>query len=337
MDAGYSRRLPARMNLATNYLGLELASPFVVGASPLCDNVHVARRLEKAGAGALVMRSLFEEQLDPPARRVSIALAASSGSEEFPEFADYQLSPERYLRQLANLKAAVSIPIIASLNGAQPGAWTEFATRLERAGADAIELNFYRVVTDVNVAADQIETEILETVGLIVEAVEIPVAVKLSPFHTAIAQLAVALELEGAAGVVLFNRFYQPDVNTTELEVETILHTSEPEEALLRLRWLAILSPTLRCSLAATGGFHTVDDAIKAFLTGAHAVQLVSVLLRHGPATLAAMVQGLQRWMGAQGYDSLEEFRGLLNLRGCRDASVFERANYIRTLQSWKT
>ena len=324
------------MNLTTSYLGLDLCSPFVVGASPFCDDVHLARKLQDAGAGALVMRSLFEEQIHPPPRRVSLALPGSSGSEEFPEFADYQLSPESYLRQLAHLKKNVSIPVIASLNGSHPGAWTDFASKLEAAGADAIELNFYRVVTDVTIAADQVETEMLETVGLIAGAVRIPVAVKLSPFHTSLAQLAVALELAGAAGVVIFNRFYQPDVNTTDLEVQTHLRLSEPAEILLRLRWLAILSPQLRASLAATGGFHTADDVVKALLTGANAVQLVSVLLRHGPAVLGTLVQGLLAWMSAHGYTGIDEFRGLLNLRGCRDASAFERANYIRTLQGWK-
>src|SRR4051812_5466463 len=199
-DQTYSVVIPNPMNLTTSYLGLDLRSPFVVGASPFCDSTYLAQKLEDAGAGALVMRSLFEEQIDPPPRRVSLSLAGSSGSEEFPEVADYQLSPENYVRQLAQIKDTVSIPVIASLNGARPGTWTEFATRLERAGADAIELNFYRVVTDVTVAADQIETEMLETVGLIAGTVRIPVAVKLSPFHTSLAQLAVALELAGAAG-----------------------------------------------------------------------------------------------------------------------------------------
>jgi dihydroorotate dehydrogenase (fumarate) len=324
------------MNLATDYLGLPLCSPFVVGASPFCDNVHLARKLQDSGAGAVVMRSLFEEQIDPPQRPTSVTKTDAGGSGEFPEIADYQLSPERYLRQLAHLKETLTIPVVASLNGTRPGAWTEFASRLENAGADAIELNFYRVVTDVTIAADEIETEMLEMVGLVSGAVDIPIAVKLSPFHTSLAQLAVALELAGAAGVVLFNRFYQPDVNTSDLEVQTHLKLSTPEEILLRLRWLAILSPHLRGSLVATGGFHTADDAIKAFLTGAHAVQLVSVLLRNCPGILSSFVRGLETWMDGRGYADLNAFRGRLNLRGCRDASTFERANYIRTLQSWK-
>lgn len=324
------------MNFATRYLGLNLASPFVVGASPFCDNAHLARKLQDAGAGALVMRSLFEEQIEPPTRSVPLAMPGAGGPEEFPEYADYQVSPEQYVRQVGHLKQVLTVPVIASLNGQHPGGWTDFARRLERAGADAIELNFYRVVTDISIASDQIEAEMLEVVGQIAGAVSIPVAVKLSPYHTALAQLAVALELAGAAGVVIFNRFYQPDINITDLEVQTHLRLSDPEETLLRLRWLAILSPNLRGSLAATGGFHTADDIVKALLTGAHAVQLVSVLLKHGPAVLASLLRGLEAWMRAHGYDSLEQFRGLLNLKTCSDASMFERANYIRTLQSWK-
>lgn len=324
------------MNIATKYLGLDLCSPFVVGASPFCDSVHLARKLQDAGAGALVMRSLFEEQIEPPLRISSNGGLASVGADEFPEFAEYQLSPEGYVRQVAALKGVVSVPVIASLNGHQPGGWTDFARRLERAGADAIELNFYRVVTDITIAADQVETEMLETVGLIAGAVRIPVAVKLSPYHTSIAQLAVALELAGAAGVVVFNRFYQPDLNVNDLEIQTTLRLSESSETPLRLRWLAILSPNVRGSLAATGGFHTSEDAIKALLAGAHAVQVVSVLLRHGAPVLGTLVQGLGKWMAAHGYERIDEFRGMLNLRSVKDTSAFERANYIRTLQSWK-
>ncbi len=197
-------------------------------------------------------------------------------------------------------------------------------------------MNFYRVVTDVTIAADQVEAEMLETVGLIAGAVRIPVAVKLSPFHTSIAQLAVALELAGAAGIVVFNRFYQPDINVNDLAVQTSLRLSDSAETLLRLRWLAILAPHLRGSLAATGGFHTAADAAKALLAGAHAVQLVSVLLRHGPDVLRTLLEGLAKWMAVHGYERLNDFRGMLNLRTARDPAAFERANYIRTLQRWK-
>jgi dihydroorotate dehydrogenase (fumarate) len=316
------------MNLATRYLGLPLHSPFVVGASPLCDDAHLARQLQDAGAGAVVMRSLFEEQLEPP--------PAASGDlgPGFPEYADYQCSPDQYLTQLDLLKEQLTIPVIASLNGHQPGAWTEFAARLERAGADAIELNFYQVVTDPAIAADQVETEMLRTVAEVANAVHIPVAVKLSPFHSSVTQLAVALELAGAAGIVIFNRFFQPDVDPDTLEVRPVLHMSEPSELLLRLRWLAILSPQVRGSLAVSGGVHSPSDAVKALLTGAHAVQVVSVLLRHGPPVLRTLLQGLEIWMQEQGFAELADFRGRLNLARCRNPSAFERANYIRTLQS---
>lgn len=322
------------MNLETSYLGLALRSPFVVGASPFCDDVYVARKLQDAGAAAVVMRSLFEEQLEllpHPA-----PTGDGSAVADYPEFADYQLVPEAYLRQVERLKNALTIPVIASLNGRHPGTWIEFARRLESAGADAIELNFYHVVTDPAVAADQVETEMLETVGILAGSLGIPVAVKLSPYHASVAQLAVALELAGAAGVTVFNRFYQPEINIDDIKVQPQLHLSDSSELLLRLRWLAILAPLLRCSLAATGGVHTSADVVKALLTGAHTVQIVSVLLKHGPFVLSTLRQGLEKWMGAHGYTEIDQFRGLLNLEQCRDPETYERANYIRVLQSWK-
>lgn len=325
------------MNLATEYLGLPLRSPFVIGASPFCDDVAVAQRLEDAGAAAVVMRSLFEEQLEVPLMREPAANEwAGEPGTRFPERPEYQLSPERYLRQIEQLKAALTIPVIASLNGHRPGGWTEIARRVESAGADAIEINFYQVVADPAIDADRVETEMLETLGLVAGAVRIPVSVKLSPFHASVAQLAVALELARAAGIVIFNRFFQPDVNTDELDVQPLLRLSDPQELLLRLRWLAILSPQLRCSLAATGGIHTADAVVKSILTGADVVQIVSVVLKHGPGILGTLVAGLERWMGAHGFRELREFRGLLDHQRCRDASAYERANYIRMLQSWK-
>lgn len=322
------------MNLATNYLGLSLGSPFIVGASPCCDNVELAQRLQDEGASALVMRSIFEEQImesfrPPTIRRPEEAV-------DYADFANYQLSPAEYLRQIERLKKGVSIPIIASLNGHHTGSWIDFATKLEDAGADAIELNFYHVVTDPTVDADQVETEMLQMVGSVSGSVAIPVAAKLSPFHASVAQLAVALELAGAAGVVVFNRFYQPDVDTEDLEVQPLLRLSDQSELLLRLRWLAILSPLLRGSLSVTGGVHTATGAVKALLTGAHTVQLVSVVLKHGPHVIATIRDGLESWMRQHGYTDLNQFRGLMNHARCRDAATYERANYIRVLQSWK-
>lgn len=327
----------ALVNVATRYLGLDLASPIIVGASPLCDDITVARKLEEGGAGAVVMRSLFEEQLraDSP-RRSAPAGWYSETSTNFPENAEYQFSPAEYLRQVQALKAALSIPVIASLNGHRPGEWTDVARQIESAGADAIELNFYQIVADPTIDAERVETEMLETVGLVAGAVKIPVAAKISPFHASITQLAVALELAGAAGVVIFNRFYQPDVNTITLEVQPTLRLSDPQELLLRLRWLAILSPHVRCSLAATGGIHSADAIVKALLTGADAVQVVSAVLRQGTPVMKTLVAGLEAWMREHGFNELREFRGLLDFRRNRDAGAYERANYIQLLQSWK-
>jgi dihydroorotate dehydrogenase (fumarate) len=322
------------MNLETNYLGLRLSNPFVAGASPCCDDLDVAQRLQDAGASAVVMRSLFEEQINV-SRQKPVPRRLNEAADYF-DHADYQLTPDEYLRQIEALKGTLSIPVIASLNGHHPGSWVDFAAQLERAGADAIEVNFYQVVTDPTVAADQVETEMLEMISSISGSVDIPVAAKLSPFHASIAQLAIALELAGASGVVLFNRFYQPDINTDDIDVQPLLRLSDPGELLLRLRWLAILSPQLRGSLSATGGIHTWAGVAKAILTGAHTVQLVSVLLKHGAPVIATLRAGLEAWMREHGYENLDQFRGLLNHQRCRDSAAYERANYIRVLQSWR-
>ena len=329
------------MNLATQYLGLNLRTPFVIGASPFCENTAVARQLQDAGAGAIVMRSLFEEQIDAEERALHyhIETPAESHAEAasyFPQFAEYQLSPERYLAQIGELKRALTIPVIGSLNGARPGGWTDYARRFEAAGADAIELNLYQLVTDPHLAGDQVEADMVETVRQVVNSVRIPVSVKISAFHTSPVQFVLTLEQAGAAGVVLFNRFYQPDFNIEELVVSPQLALSERTELLLRLRWLAIISPLLRGSLSATGGIHTTSDVVKAVLAGAHTVQLVSVLLRHGPRFLTTLVNGLREWLAEHEYESLDQLRGAMSHRRCPDPAAFERANYIRVLQTWR-
>ena len=329
------------MNLSTDYLGLKLANPFVVGSSPFGGNTYVARQLQDAGAAAIVMRSLFEEQIDAEQRTLleNIEGAAESTSEAtsyFPNFTEFQLTPDVYLKQLEALKRLVDIPVIASLNGFRPGGWTDYARRFEAAGADAMELNLYQLVTDPARRADDVEADMLETVRSVTSSVRIPVSVKLSPFHTSPAQFAVALEHAGAAGVVLFNRFYQPDFNLEDLDVKPQLRLSDPSELLLRLRWLAIISPHLRGTLAASGGIHCTEDVVKALLAGAHAVQIVSVLLRNGPRYLSTLLAALRSWLIDHGYDSVSQIRGTLNLRRCPDPSAFERANYMRILQSWR-
>jgi dihydroorotate dehydrogenase (fumarate) len=329
------------MNLTTTYLGLKLENPLVVGASPFCDNTAAARQLQDAGAAAIVMRSLFEEQIDAEQRALlhHVETPAESSAEAtsfFPEISEYQLTPDHYLRQIEHLKASLTIPVIASLNGCRPGGWTDYAQRFESAGADEVELNLYQLVTDASVPADQIEADMLETVASVVRAVKIPVSVKLSPFHTSPANFVADLEALGTKGTVVFNRFYQPDFNIDDLEVLPHLRLSDSSELLLRLRWLAILSPTARGSLAVSGGVHTTEDIIKALLAGAHSVQLVSVLLKNGPRILTSLVGGLKSWMAERGYENIDQLRGALNLGRCPDPSAFERANYIKILQSWR-
>ena len=329
------------MKLATTYLGLKLRNPLVVGASPFADNLNSAVQLQDAGAAALVMRSLFEEQLDMEQKALTylLEMPAESYSEAttyFPRYEEYQLTPDHYLRQIQQLKSALNIPVIASLNGFRPGGWTDYARRFEGAGADAIELNLYHLVTDPHIGAEEVEADMIETVRSVTSTVKIPVAVKLSAFHTAPAQFALALEEAGAAGVVVFNRFYQPDLNIEELEVQPQLKLSDPSELLMRLRWLAIMSPHVKGSLSATGGAHSAEDVVKAILAGAHTVQLVSVLLKNGPRYLSTILHGLKGWMDEHGYETVNEFRGAMNLKRCPDATAFERANYQKILQSWR-
>lgn len=320
------------MNLSVDYLGLKLRNPFVIGASPMGDTFQVAYELQDLGAAAIVMRSLFPEQM--PSSSEWSPPPSNAPTETTGDYADYQLSPEDYLKQVECLKKMLTIPVIASLNGHRPQGWMDYAKRLETAGADAIELNFYQVVTDPGIHADQLETDMLETLREIVGAVRIPIAVKLSPFHASVAQLAVALELAGASGIVVFNRFYQPDVDTTEVVVRSRLELSTSSELLLRLRWLAILSPLLRGTLIGAGGVHTSDDVIKALLTGAHAVQLVSALLKEGPRVLPILIEGVEAWMEQHGHSCVDDFRGSLNHQTSCDPAAFERANYIGILQS---
>jgi len=329
------------MNLSTQYLGLKLENPLVIGASPFCDGVDTACQLQDAGAAAVVMRSLFEEQIATEIRALAhnVETSADSNAEAtsyFPNFSEYQLAPDQYLRQIEALKRALSIPVIASLNGAQLGGWIDYARRFESAGADAIELNLYQLVSNANITAGDVESDMLEIVHLVSGSVRIPVSVKLSAFHTSPANFVKALENAGAAGVVLFNRFYQPDLDLDELEVLPQLRLSDSSELLLRLRWLAIISPQVRCSLAESGGVHGPQDALKALFAGAHAVQVVSVLLHNGPRYLSVILDGMRSWMGEHGYTGVDEIRGAMNLRHCPDPSAFERANYIRILQAWR-
>ena len=329
------------LDLSTSYLGLKLSSPLVVGASPFADDTHVAMQLQDAGAGALVMRSLFAEQiyLDALTRAPQPASSLAPGDQGvpiFPKLSEYQLNPDQYLRQIADLKAALVIPIIASLNGCRPGGWIDYARRFESAGADAVELNLYQIFTDPELSAEEVEGELLETVRLLKSTVRIPIAVKIHPYYTALVNFVRQLERAGANGVIVFNRLYQSEFDVDEQVPLTQLRLSASAELVLRLRWLTLLAPGAGCSLAITGGVQNANDALKAILTGADAVQLVSVLLANGPRFLTTIADGLRLWMARHDYHSVDQFRGKMNRHGLADASAIERAEYQRILQVWQ-
>ncbi|HBL31727.1 MAG TPA: dihydroorotate dehydrogenase-like protein [Acidobacteria bacterium] len=329
------------MDLSTTYLGFALPHPFVPGASPLVDEIDTVRRLEDAGAAAIVMHSLFEEQITREQLATYGRLMATEESygealSYLPEPADFHLGPEEYLEHLHKVKAAVRVPVIASLNGTTDGGWLTYARLLEQAGADALELNVYSLATDFDESSELLEKRVLHMLWSVKSAVSLPVAVKLSPFYTALAHFARRLDDLGADGLILFNRFYQPDFDLEALEVKPALRLSDSSELLLRLRWLAILSGRVKASLAVTGGVHTSEDALKAVMAGAHVVQLVSALLKNGPERLRKLREEVAAWLEAHEYDSLAQARGSLSLERCPDPAAHERANYMHVLQSWR-
>jgi dihydroorotate dehydrogenase (fumarate) len=308
------------MKLTTRYLGLELAHPFMPGASPLADTIDSVCRLEDAGASALVMRSLFEEQI----------LHERYGDSGFT------FGPDRYLEQLRRIKAHVSVPVIASINGTTTEGWLKYARLLQRAEADAIELNFYHLATDPAESAAAVESHLLDIVAVLKESITIPLAVKLSPFYSSLPNLGARLDSIGAEGLVLFNRFYQADIDPDLLQSVPQLHLSTPDELLLRLRWLAMLSSSYRGSLAITGGVHQPMDAVKAIMVGADAVQMVSALLQNGPGHLTVVRDEFERWGDRHGYESIDQIRDSMSLAHSAHPLAVERRNYLNTLQSWK-
>jgi dihydroorotate dehydrogenase (fumarate) len=329
------------MNLSTTYMGFELPHPLVPGASPLVDDLDTVRRLEDAGAPMVVMHSLFEEQITREELAVtrSIVTPEESYAEAltyFPDPRDFTLGPEDYLEHIRRLKAVLSVPVIASLNGTTEGGWLECARLIQQAGADGLELNLYELAADPAEPGEKVELRGLQTVRGVRESVSIPVAVKLSPFYSSPAHFARKLDEQGVDALVLFNRFYQPDIDAENLDVLRTVSLSSPAELLLRLRWLALLSGKVRAALAATGGVHTALDAVKAVLAGAHAVQMVSALLRRGPAYLRQVRDDLARWLEEHEYDSLGQMRGSMSLERCPDPRAYERANYMKILQSWR-
>jgi len=325
-------------DLRTRYLGLPLRSPLVASSSPLTGRLGTLRQLEDAGAAAVVLPSLFEEQLTTESLEIDRLLEAGAGSfgealDYFPDLDDYDTGPGRSLELVREAKKALGIPVIASLNGTTPGGWLEHAKLLEEAGADALELNLYHVAADPEDDAGSLEGRLREVVVAVRREVGLPIAVKLSPFFTALAHTARELVRAGADGLVLFNRFYQPDVDLEALEVVPRLALSSSHELRLPMRWIAILRGRVDASLAATSGVHTRDDAVKVLLAGADAVMLASALLEHGPEHLRALEQGIAEWMTEREYESVEQLKGSMSQGAVADPAAFERANYVRTLQ----
>jgi dihydroorotate dehydrogenase (fumarate) len=329
------------MNLATTYMGFELPHPLVPGSSPLADNLDTVRRLEDAGAPMIILRSLFEEQLAHEGINVDLADDTSAATKVetlsyLPEAKDYVVQPEGYLELLRRTKAAVSVPVLGSLNGTSDWGWLRYARLMEEAGADGLELNLYEVATELDATGQEVEVQQLEVLRAVKEAVKIPVAVKLSPFYSSIPNFAHLLSESGADALVLFNRFYEPDVNVDRRELLPV-NLPSPSELLLRLRWTGILSGRVNASLAVTGGVRTAVDVVKAMLVGAHVTQMVSALLQDGPAYLTQVLQDLERWLEEHKVDSLRDIQGTLSLSNCSEASPYLRANYLRQLQNWRS
>jgi len=328
------------VDLSTQYLGLSLAHPIVASASPLTGSLDGLKRLEAAGAAAVVLPSLFEEQIEHEemsAYRLMLhgTELSPEASSFFPELRGLATGSERALALVGQAKQALAVPVIASLNGYTPGGWTRIARQFEEAGADAIELNVYFLAADIADTSAAVEARYVELVQSVAAEVRIPVAVKVAPYFSAMANMAQRLAQAGARGLVLFNRFLQPDIELEELEVAPHLVLSTSDELRLALRWIAILRGRVPASLAATGGAHTADDVLKLLLAGADCVMLASSLLKHGPGHLGSLVAGVRRWLADRDYDSVEQMKGSLSQQSCPDPDAFERANYMKALQSY--
>ncbi len=333
---------PAPMNLTTNYLGLQLKHPIMSGASPLTNRLACIRELEDAGASAVVLASLFEEQVRltqserlKQENRLAEADPLNEATAFFEGSDAYAFGPDEYLEHIYRAKVAVDIPIIASLNARTPTTWVDFARSVQQAGADAIELNLYFLPTDPDTTGNAIEERMIEIVTSVRENSSLPLAVKLSPFFSSLPNFVERLARAGVKSVVLFNRFYQPDINVRFREVAPKLELSDSSELLLRLRWLAILSGRVPVDLAVTGGVHTPNDVIKSVLAGADSVQVVSALLRYGPQHLRSLVNGLTSYLEEHRFRSLAELRGKLNLANTANPEAYERANYVHSLLFW--
>jgi len=328
------------IDLSTQYLGIGLKHPIVASASPLTGSIDSLKRLEDEGVAGVVLPSLFEEQIEHDEMAThNLMLYGSELSPEasgfFPEQQKYNTGPDRYLKLIADAKKALSVPVIASLNGYTPGGWTAMARQLEQAGADAIELNVYFLATKLDDSSAAVESRYIDLVKSVAGQVKVPVAVKVAPYFSAMANMASRLAQAGASGLVLFNRFLQPDIELEELQVTPHLVLSTSDELRLALRWIAILRGRVRASLAATGGAHTPDDVLKLLLAGADCVMIASSLLRKGPAQVGVLVRGVMEWLAEREYSSVEQMKGSLSQQACPDPDAFERANYMKALKSY--
>lgn len=326
-------------DLTTNYLGIQLRTPLVPSASPLSQEVSSIRRMEDAGAAAVVLYSLFEEQLRQESLELDHHLSAGTESfaeslSYFPQASEYRLGPEGYLEHIRKAKEAVRIPIIASLNGATAGGWAEYAKEIEEAGADALECNIYSIPTDPDVSSAQVEQTYIDIVKAVKNTVSIPVAVKVSPFFSNLANMAKRLDQAGADGLVLFNRFYQPDIDLEELEIRPNVLLSTPQALRLPLTWIGILYGRVQASLAATSGVHDPQDAIKLLMVGANVTMICSALLRNGINHLRYLEQGIREWMERREYESVGQMQGSMSQLKCPDPGAFERAQYMRAVKS---
>lgn len=328
------------MDLSTVYLGMKLRTPLVPSASPLSEDINDIKRMEDAGASAVVLHSLFEEQLRLERYELHHHLTHHTDSFPealtfFPEPEEFHIGPEIYLDHIQEAKEAVDIPIIASLNCTSVGGWIDYSKKVEQAGADALELNVYYIPTDMELISERVEQTYIDVLKTVKSEVKIPVALKLTPFFSNIAYMAKRLDKAGADGLVLFNRFYQPDIDLETLEVRPNIILSTPQALRLPLRWIAILHGHINADLAATSGIHTAQDVIKMLMVGANITMLCSILLQHGIGHIRVIEQGICEWMEEHGYESVKQMQGSMSQKNCEDPSAFERSQYMRGLLTY--
>ncbi|MCX7829849.1 MAG: dihydroorotate dehydrogenase-like protein [Acidobacteria bacterium] len=329
------------MRLNTKYLGIEVKNPIMPAASLLTEDLSNLKRMEDYGAGAVILGSLFEEQVAEEEKALDFYLTQGSESfaealSYFPSLNDYRTAPEEYLNLIRKAKESLSIPVIASLNGISKGGWIKYAKEMEKAGADALELNIYFIPTRLDETSEEIENIYVDTVKSVKESVNIPIAVKVSPYFSSFANMALKLHKAGASGLVLFNRFYQPDFDIDELEVKPHLEFSSSSSLRLALRWISILNERIDVDFSATNGVHTSEDAVKAIMAGASSVQVCAALYKNGIEYLREIVKGVEEFGKKKEYKSIQEMKGVLSQRKCPAPEAFERANYIRTLITYR-